>query len=844
MKEEWKVLKNSTWMKIVMIAIITIPAIYAGVFLGSMWDPYGAVDQIPVAVVNLDESTVLQGKTLTIGKDLGDNLKEHKAMDFRFVDEKEAEQGLQDGTYYMTMTIPKDFSKNASTIMDQHPKKMELYYKTNPGKNYIATKMGDSAMNTIRDQVSATVTKSYIDTIFSQLKVMQNGISEAVKGSGKLYDGSEEVQVGSRTLQRHLDMMAKQSLLFHDGTDTFAYGLTDYLQGVEAMNTGADTLQNGLQSVQSKMPELQNGMNALLIGSSNLQNGVNTYTQVVHTFQEKSNLLTTKQASILTGTDQIGQAVTSLHQGSTGLLQGVKVMSDQLGKTITNTAPDIQQLQKKNEEGIKALTQIPVQVDELEKRIITMKDQQTSMVTFLTMIQPKLTTQEQLTLNGYIQQLQSIDLQQFVNKLEMLQTQIGDYQDLIQCNSEMLQGLSNGLQNVKQALDQQGDTASTTGLIQHMNILQAGIAQLDQTFQTTYIPGIHAYTDGVSALALGTKQIDGNSVGLSKGASDLQQGMKNMYQQMPSLQEGIYRLTQGSNDLKQGSQTLVSNNKNLREGMEQLKGGSTQLYQGADQLYQGSTTLTQGFEEVGKGTKTLQTSLEEGAKKSDVSVSDDTKQMMTSPIDLAKQELHEVENNGHAMAPYMMSVGLYVACMAFTLMYPLLSNPAKTKSGYRLWLGKASVMYSVSTIMAFSMIIILMMINGMHPVNILQTMLSAMIISAGYMAMISFLSAALGKAGSFIILIFMVLQLGGAAGTYPIETSNAFFTNLHPFLPFTYSVDIFRNTLAKGGNIVGDISIFLGMIVLFSICSILFYQWRASKSEEQLNHSFLTKLHS
>lgn len=36
---------------------------------------------------------------------------------------KSGEKGFDDGTYYMVVTIPEDFSKNASTVMDDEPKK-------------------------------------------------------------------------------------------------------------------------------------------------------------------------------------------------------------------------------------------------------------------------------------------------------------------------------------------------------------------------------------------------------------------------------------------------------------------------------------------------------------------------------------------------------------------------------------------------------------------------------------------------------------------------------------------------------------------------------------------------
>ena len=74
-KNEWKSLLRNKLMLIVVIAIIVIPIIYAGLFLKSMWDPYGNVDSLPVAVVNEDKPVEYNGKTLSIGKDMTDELK-------------------------------------------------------------------------------------------------------------------------------------------------------------------------------------------------------------------------------------------------------------------------------------------------------------------------------------------------------------------------------------------------------------------------------------------------------------------------------------------------------------------------------------------------------------------------------------------------------------------------------------------------------------------------------------------------------------------------------------------------------------------------------------------------
>nr|MCG4642242.1 hypothetical protein [Bifidobacterium bifidum] len=66
----------------------------------------------------------------------------------------------------MVITVPKDFSKNATTLLDKNPKKMVLEYATNPGKNYIASKMSQSALSKIQTSIANSVTETYAQTVF------------------------------------------------------------------------------------------------------------------------------------------------------------------------------------------------------------------------------------------------------------------------------------------------------------------------------------------------------------------------------------------------------------------------------------------------------------------------------------------------------------------------------------------------------------------------------------------------------------------------------------------------------------------------------------------------------
>mgnify|MGYP000925738293 FL=1 len=115
-RAEWANLRHNRMLLISCIALSIIPILYGGFFLGSVWDPYGNTEHLPVAVVNEDRGAVLNGNFVQIGQQTVDNLKRNHSMKWEFVSADEAAKGLNDGAYYMRITIPRDFSEKAATV--------------------------------------------------------------------------------------------------------------------------------------------------------------------------------------------------------------------------------------------------------------------------------------------------------------------------------------------------------------------------------------------------------------------------------------------------------------------------------------------------------------------------------------------------------------------------------------------------------------------------------------------------------------------------------------------------------------------------------------------------------
>lgn len=259
-KAEFEHIKSQKMLLAAILAIMFIPFLYSVFFLKSVWNPYGDAKYLPVAVVNEDRSVNFRGKKLDVGDQLVKNLKKNDGLDWHFVSKKDAEYGLSHKEYYMVITIPKDFSKNATTVLDKDPKKMELQYTTNDSLNYIGKVISEEGAKQVNAQVKETVSTSYADTVFGVIKQVGKGFDTAAKGSKQLSDGSKTLSNGINTytagvsqvndgvikLQTGVVPLGQGVLKLADGSNTLANGINTYTAGVDQVNNGVSQLQMAL----------------------------------------------------------------------------------------------------------------------------------------------------------------------------------------------------------------------------------------------------------------------------------------------------------------------------------------------------------------------------------------------------------------------------------------------------------------------------------------------------------------------------------------------------------------------------------------------------------------------
>src|SRR5699024_2233217 len=197
-----------------------VPVMYAGLFLWSFWEPYAHLADVTVAIVNEDDGYEFEGEYLELGEELVDNLKEEDEFDFHFVDKEKGYEGLNDQDYYILIEIPHNFSKNATTVMDDTPEKLELLYKPNESYNFLAAQIGETAMLQIEAALEEKITETYAETIFDNIDEVADGLVEASDATEELNDGAKELKDGSKKLQDNLKTLASKTIEFTDGVNT------------------------------------------------------------------------------------------------------------------------------------------------------------------------------------------------------------------------------------------------------------------------------------------------------------------------------------------------------------------------------------------------------------------------------------------------------------------------------------------------------------------------------------------------------------------------------------------------------------------------------------------------
>lgn len=802
-----------------MIGIAIIPALYNLSFLTAMWDPYGNIKDLPVAVVNQDKPSTLGDKLLTIGDDMVQSMKDEASLDFHFVSAEKGAEGLKKGDYYMVITLPEDLSEGAASLLTENPKQVEISYETSKGHSFVASKMSESAMEKMKNSISEKITKKYTSAVFDSMSHLQTGLVAASEGGQQLESGAEKLEGGAVTLTTNLSTLYDSTQTLSKGTNTLYSGLTLYTSGVQQLDSGLNQFSDGLTNYTAAVGKLANGGSQL---------------------EENSSKLVAAMSQLQAGVGQMQPLMDGVHQLTAGLqeLEGATSLSDQEVQQINGLVSGLEQLQA-------GITQLDSQVTGLSGGDIPTIDAGAivSQVESLTAQAQAIETATQTEKEANIAALQATttykglpaDQQaELVSAIADSPSAVSEYGQSIRNAAEAISQNMSGLQTNVQTLQEastrfkelQGAVNQITEKTNQVlpatntiiNQLSSGLNQVSGALQGQLIPASSQVASGMTSiqngLSAGTEQLVDKTIAYTEAVGKLSGGAQQLEQNNSALKSGLGALQTGTRQLTTSSPQLLG-------GASQLSNGSERLSDGAGQLQAGEQTLTDGIGQLSTGIVDLTTSLGRASQQlSLVSVKDNNAELVSAPISTSHSDKDSVDTNGIGMAPYMISVSLMVAALSTNVIFAK-SLDGKDYDNRWSWAKGKLVLNGLISTVAASILYIIVGEIGVLPNHPLETFIMIILTSWTLMALVTALVGWDSKYGAFVSLILLLLQLGSSAGTYPIELSPKFFQFVQPFLPMTYSVSGLRQTISMKGQIGVQVIILLAFLLMFLVLGLI-----------------------
>jgi putative membrane protein len=277
---------------------------------------------------------------------------------------------------------------------------------------------------------------------------------------------------------------------------------------------------------------------------------------------------------------------------------------------------------------------------------------------------------------------------------------------------------------------------------------------------------------------------------------------------------------------------LANSLESLPAGLQQLSDGLNQLEQGSAQLQQSvlaasptSTPISQGLTKLNASIKLIKSSVDSSLTQvsQSTSVMTGLGQYISQPVIMEHSKIAEAENTGTALAPFMISLCLYIG--GFMIMITIFGMDSikfkdlkiSKKIGFDLGSFRYQIIGIIQAILiGFSIHILL----GLNMENVVGFYGTCILGSLAFTTLIQVLVMLFKSFGKILCLLFMVCQLTASGGVLPTEILPNFYKAMHPFMPMTYTINALRNTIL--GMESDNFQYNCGVLITITVISALF----------------------
>ncbi|WP_152656159.1 YhgE/Pip domain-containing protein [Oceanobacillus sp. CFH 90083] len=371
-KQDMKNIIRVPSILILIIGLAILPSFYAWFNIKASWDPYSNTQGIKIGVVSDDVGTEIEGRSINMGDELVENLKENDSLGWQFDDSiEEADEKVYKGDYFATIHIPETFSEDVVSILQDEPRSAIVQYKVNEKVNAIAPKMTSAGATqiteTINDEFVQTTTKTLLEEFNNAgIELEQNlptlqKIRDAVYNlhdhiddideAGDLIVQLDEDEENIQSYADKLDSLQEYEENIREGGDqilTAQSHLDDINRlgnAVVELNQAMPDIENALtriSSIQQYFPAINQGLEDAYAASitagdtlKNVQARIPEINNQIHDYQNQVNHAQDTLDEAEETTDQVTELINSQISDAEKIINGLPSFDVDTGDSIT-----------------------------------------------------------------------------------------------------------------------------------------------------------------------------------------------------------------------------------------------------------------------------------------------------------------------------------------------------------------------------------------------------------------------------------------------------------------------------------------------------------------------------
>lgn len=189
------------------------------------------------------------------------------------------------------------------------------------------------------------------------------------------------------------------------------------------------------------------------------------------------------------------------------------------------------------------------------------------------------------------------------------------------------------------------------------------------------------------------------------------------------------------------------------------------------------------------------------------------------PVQLNKNSLFPIQNYGTGMTPFYTVLAIWVGALLLISLLATDVHHHEEFTGKQIYFGKLLTFLSIGFAQTLVVTIGNILILGVDAAEPVWFILFGLISSLVFILIVYTLVSVFGDVGKAMAIVLLVLQIAGAGGTYPTALLPEFFQTIHPFLPFSYAIDLMRE--AVGGIVWERVYRDLLVLTLFGFIALL-----------------------